>query len=330
MQHDPREVSGWTKVTVEEATGDALHPLVPRGCVLEDAGLVDGQHRVFVFRVDYGRSLFPVLPTRPPRMLVKYVDQEDYAPCTAVALKLATLEHYRVRYPDREGVGDSMEGRATIAGTFSEMRLRTGVAGYFPGEHHVGITSTYQVDDRSLIFCTAASGARLEKDWIIGCPIRSASELARLLGIECARQGSRIWSQGSGGLDTFVNGLLGSIRVPRGPAVLQRSQLAGVIQVFHGPVVYRDEPGHWLFDDVRSQDRGSAVEFLKRTAFDYQKEYRFVVRCPGYQPAGEEVFLENTADMRLVFADCIPCSGGTDGIRPGPSRAPRRPTRRVC
>ena len=197
MEHDPRELSGWTKVTVGVGAGDAHHRLVPRGCTLEDAGLVDGEHLVLVFRVDYERSFSSSLLTHLTGTLVKYV--EDYPPCTASTLKLATLKHYRIRYPELEGVGDSMEGRVSLSETVSEMLSRTGVASYLPGAHHASVTSTYQAEDRSLIYCTAASGARPEKHWTMGCPIRSASELARRLGIECARQGSRIWRQGTGG-----------------------------------------------------------------------------------------------------------------------------------
>ena len=103
-----------------------------------------------------------------------------------------------------------------------------------------------------------------------------------------------------------VNAVLDVIRVSSGPAVFDCSQLAGVIRVFHGPVVYRDEPGRWLWHDVRSQDRGHVMEFLSAGPFAYQKEYRFVVSRPGYRPAGEEVFVQNTADLRAALAACVP------------------------
>ena len=287
-------LSGWTELTAADRTGHAAHRPPPRGCTLEHAGLVDGKHRVLVFRADYQRIFSPVSLTRLPATLVKYVDRAEHAPCTARTLKLATLEHYRTRYPDLEGVGDSMEGRVRVSERLSEMLARAGVAGSPWGAEHVHTTATYSVDGRRLIYCTAASGARPEQHWTTACPIRSASDLACALGLECARQGHRVWCPAAGGIDDLAR------EAP------ENSPLASVVRVNHGPVVYSDEPERRLWRDIRSEDQGLAVHFLKRRAFAYQREYRFVVSRLGYRPADEEVFVENTAALRGAFAACVP------------------------
>ena len=194
----------WAKLTIVPQEGDAQ--FAPAGCILEDAGLVDGQHIVFIFRADFDPQILPFLQPRVTGHLMKYVECEGHAPCLAPALKLATLGHYRSRYPDLEGVGDVMEGRVNLKENFAEFRQRTGASDsrFMLGEHHVKVEMTYDIDDSALIYCTAELGARPENQWTVGCPIRGALELARQLGIECARQSNQIWRKGTDGTDIII------------------------------------------------------------------------------------------------------------------------------
>ena len=172
---------------------------------------------------------------------------------------------------------------------FAEFRQRTGAGKFMLGEHHVKVETTHEIDDTALIYCTAELGARPEKHWTAACPIRCALELARQIGIECARQSNQIWRKGSGGMDIITT------------ALLDTSQLQNTINVYHGPVVYRDEPGRWLWHSFGSDDKGHAMQFLKGAEFAYQKEYRFVVSSPGHRPVDEAILVRNTRELKGVF-----------------------------
>ena len=282
----------WAKLTIVPQGDDAQ--FAPAGCIFEDAGLVDGQHLVFIFRADFDSHILLSLQLqRTTGHLTKYVECESRAPCLAPALKLATLGHYRSRYPDLEGVGDVMEGRVNLKENFAEFRQRTGAGSFILGEHYVKVETTYEIDDAALIYCTAELGARPEKHWTVACPIRCTLALARQIGIECARQSNQIWRKGSGGMDIVTS------------ALLNISQLQNTINVYHGPVVYRDDPGRWLWHSFGSDDKGRAIQFLKDAKFAYQKEYRFVVSSPGYRPVDEAVLVRNTRDLKGVFEQCV-------------------------
>ena len=312
----------WVELATGREAADACHPLGPPRSRLEVAGSVDGQHLVRVFRVDYAGTLSSASPAVSPRRLVKYVDRAHYAPCVASALRLATLAHYRTRYPDLEGVGDDMEGRASIQENLAEFCERAGRS-YPSGAHYVQVGATHQGGDSSLIWCTAASTGRPERHWTVACRISDSSAVARQLGIECARQHNRLWRSDS------------SVPKPRGWRLMHDlpQQLpdgcevsvsygpeaywvplfvppppgrdGSVVDVFHGPVMYSDAPVPWL-DSLSPLDRPLAIQFCKRVRFAHQEEYRFVVSCFGHKPTDGSVFVDNTDEIRELFEPCAP------------------------
>lgn len=84
-------------------------------------------------------------------------------------------------------------------------------------------------------------------------------------------------------------------------AAVGRSGSESVVHVHHGPVVYGDNAGEVLFARVPEHARALAAHFFKRTEFEYQKEYRFVVSAPGGRPVEDEFYLNFAPDLRSVF-----------------------------
>ena len=284
------------RATASSATVKASVSSLPKGVkalwrtagwVLQDAAVFDTRHLVLVFHVDHSSS---ILRDGIPGQLTKYSDTEDHAPYRAACLKLATLRHYREQHQDLEGTWDAMEGRSRITSTLEEICRRHGVQDVAHGAHRVTADITYQTDDTSLIYCTSRPGNRASRheQWRIESRIHDVPKFALLLGAEFAKQrdeGRRtdltVW-------DRLVT------------AAIQHSGLDSVVHVYHGAVVYDDNAGEALFARFPELARGLAAHFFKRTEFEDQHEYRYVLSAQGGRPA-EEFYLRITPELRSVF-----------------------------
>ena len=258
------------------------------GCLLQGAAVVDARHLVLVFHVDHASS---IIGAGVPRQLTKYTDNEDHAPYQATCLKLATLRHYREQHQDLEGTWDSMEGRSRITSTLEEFCQRHRMRDVPFGAHFVTAKVTYETDDLSLIYCTSMTRRRVSRreQWKVASRIRDVPKFGLLLGAEFARQCDEGRHAAVTGLDRFV------------ATVCQSSGLVSVVHVHHGPVVYDDRAGEVLFARIPEHARGRAARFFKRTEFEDQQEYRFVVSAPGGRPIEDEFYLMITPELRSVF-----------------------------
>ena len=76
-----------------------------------------------------------------------------------------------------------------------------------------------------------------------------------------------------------------------------------IVHVYHGPVVYDDEPGEHLFSEFDELNRGTAASFFKRSKFNKQKEYRCVLSQVGKSPIRQATFLQITPELRSLSQD---------------------------
>ncbi len=258
------------------------------GWVLKDTAVVDGRHLVLVFFVDHEARM---TLSGVPRRLTKYTDIEDHAPYRAKCLKLGTLRHYRGKHGDLEGTWDPMEGRSRVASTLEEMCRRHGVREMPQGADLVATETTYETEDTSLIYCTSRSMNRVSRyeEWKIASRICDVQTFSLSLGAEFARQRNAGRHAPVTGLDWVV------------AAACESSGLESAVHVHHGPVVYSDEAGDVLFASVPEHARGLAAHFFKRTKFQDQNEYRFVLSAPGGRPIEDEFYLRITPDLHPVF-----------------------------
>ena len=256
--------------------------------VQEGAAVVDARHLVLVFRVDYAS---PIMGAGVTRQLTKYTDHEDHAPYRAKCLKLATLRHYREKHQDLEGTWDPMEGRSRIASTLAEFYERHNVPSVPWGAHLATADVTYETDDTSLICCTSRTVCRTSRheQWRVASRIRDVPKFALLLGAEFARQYDEARYAAVTGLDLLA------------AAVRESSAWQSVVHVHHGPVAYDDKAGEVLFARIPEHARGRAAHFFKRTAFEDQQEYRFVLSAFGGRPIEDEFYLRITPELRSVF-----------------------------
>ena len=268
---------------------DALKALwQASGWIPQEALVVDGRHLVQVFHVDHSPS---IARGGIPAKLLKYSDNEAHAPYRADCLKLATLGHYRDLHRDLEGTRDRMEGKSRIASTMEEFCRRHGVSSVPAGAHHVKTKTTYGAEDTSLIYCTTKTnlGASRPAQWMFASYIRDVPKFALLLGTEFARQCDDGRLAAVTGLDCLVS------------YAVQASGLDSIVHVHHGPVVYDDQAGEILFTRYPGHARGLAAHFFKRTTFENQREYRFVVTAQGRRPVADEFYLKIAPDLRRVF-----------------------------
>ena len=257
------------------------------GSLLQCAAFVDTRHLVLVFHVDHSSS---IIGAGVPRQVTKYTDNERHSPYRATCLKLATLRHYREQHQDLEGTWDPMEGRSKITSTLAEFFQRHRVPDSPLGAHHATADVTYETDDWSLIYCTSTTKLRSQREqWKVSSRIRDVPKFALLLGAEFARQCDKGRHAAVTGLDLLA------------AAACRSSGLGSVVHVHHGPVVYDDKAGQLLFTKIPENARGLTAHFFKRTKFDYQQEYRFVVSAPGGRPIEDEFYLRVTPDLRSVF-----------------------------
>ena len=108
-----------------------------------------------------------------------------------------------------------------------------------------------------------------------------------------------------------------------------------MVHVHHGPVVYDDKAGEVLFARIPENARDLAARFFKRTEFEDQQEYRFVVSAPGGRPIEDEFYLMITPELRSVSqgqdraAEAVPHRRGASEPRPLMTTR-SRPTYNVC
>ena len=256
------------------------------GGVLQSTAVVDARHRVLVCSVDHGSW---TTGAGVPGQLTKFTDNEDHAPYRAKYLKMATLRHCRDQHQDLEGTWDPMEGRSRIVSSLEEMCRRHSVENVPHGAHLVATDITYQVDGTSFIYCTSRSMDRVSRypQWNVTSHIHDVPNFALLLGAEFARQ----LDDGRYALVPFLAQFADTVR-----------KISGlVVCVHHGPVVYDDEAGDFLFAKVPVHARGLAAYFFKRKDLEDQKEYRFVVSTFGGQSIKDECYLRITPELRSVF-----------------------------
>lgn len=265
------------------------------GWDLEDAVVVDGSHLVLVFLVDFESR---ITDAAVPEPLTKFTDNEDHAPYQANFLKLATLRHYREQHQELEGTWDPMEGRSKGTSTLAEFLRRHGIRGTLHGADHVTTKATCATEDTGLIYCTSRSTKRVSRHehWKFASRIRDVPTFALLLGAEFARQRDAGRHAPVTGLDRLL------------ATACEVSGLESVVHVHHGRVVYDDEADDALFARVPEHARGLAAHFFKRTRFQDQEEYRFVVSAPGGRPTEDEFYLENSPDLRSVFDRAQECA----------------------
>ena len=159
------------------------------------------------------------------------------------------------------------------------------------GAHHVTARVTYATEDSSLIYCTSMARLRVSRreQWKVASGIRDVSKFALLLGAEFTRQCDEGRHAAVTGLDLLAD------------AACHSSGLDSVVNVHHGPVVYDDNAGEVLFTKIPEHARAVAAHFFKRTEFEDQQEYRFVVSAPGGRPIEDEFYLMITPELRSVF-----------------------------
>ena len=195
------------------------------------------------------------------------------------------------QHQELEGTWDPMEGRSRIASTFAEFCKRHRVRDLPHGARLAAVEATYETDDTSLIYCTSRATDRVSRhaQWRVASRIRDARKFAVVLGAQFARQCDEGRHTAVTGLDLLIGAAVGS------------SGLDSAVHVHHGPVVYDDNAGDVLFARIPEHARGLAAHFFKRTEFEDQQEYRFVLSAPGGRPIKDEFYLKITADLRSIF-----------------------------
>ena len=256
---------------------------------LGDSVLVDDRALVLTFPVNYS---FPYRDERIPWRVVKYSDKEQYAPHRADSIKLSTLRHFREEYPECEGIGDPMEGRAATVSSLTEVVGRRDVPGIPRFADLVEVEVTYQVDGTALIYSTskAEGDAPPNPKNQFASVISDVSKFAKWLGIESARQIDEKSFAAVTELERDIETSMTSSPVDR------------TVHVYHGPVVYDDDSYKTLeANKVALGQRALALHFFKETKLAYQDEYRFVLDLPGKRPVQETLLLGITPELRSMI-----------------------------
>ena len=240
---------------------------------LESAFVDDGPRRtlVLVWHANLRAGLIPS-PT-----LVKF-SKSKHAIAQAANLKLATASYYRNYEGTQSGIRDEMEARQVVdlVTVIGDSRSP------FPSSSIMSPSgkATYATD-RTWLFCTAVKPAgdtdleRMRQQYsaesatVISDPSSFASDLGRVFA------GNPPLTR-LGGRDELKLGYY------------RRHRIDNVVQVFHGPVLYTDDQE--LAFSQPSHLRGIASCFFKGPAFEWQREYRFVVSTVG-EPAEDQLYL---------------------------------------
>ena len=209
-------------------------------------------------------------------------------------LKLATAEHYRKRKNDADGIADRLESSAV-----QKMSLSDFVSGEL-GRYASGIAEMTYRSEPSWMFC---GSIRPETDWELegmcrelrrahfpdyDCvtTISNPSEFARQLGIDVGSVNHA--SVKLNQLEYWKRQLLR----------LRRDPFRRVVFVHHGPVIYRDTPYSFI-ERFSENERGLVAQFVKRTKFAGQREYRFIVSIGG-EPTDQALLLDVSDALRSL------------------------------
>ena len=254
------------------------------GVVLESVLSLDAESVVLV--LVYQVNLLATEPLREPLRVVKF-SQKQHAVPRAEWLKLATPQHYRHNFADKEGIHDEQE--ATHQEDVRQYLARHGsvpIGGRASG--HVSGQVTYALN-HFWMYCTSVKPStdyelsQIAARFSAECAtiIRAPSEFARELGAAAARH--------SANLDVMLTPLDEVLA-----HVAQLHRIGTVVSVHHGPVLYTDDLKR-LVGSFRH--RAIPVAFTKRREFEWESEYRFTVQVRG-APTTEELYLPVSEELR--------------------------------
>ncbi len=263
------------------------------GVTVESAFVNDGAKRflVIVHQVALNSDSSPETPA-----VVKFSERQ-YALPHSQSIQLATPEFYRCCPGEDLGIRDEKE-----ASYIRKMDLKRFLETYNPQSdlakaYVQGSTELTFAQDDCWMFCTSVRpttkglarqlGGRISEDYECGAVIDNPSEFARELGVtfgtHLADADLRL-----GGLDT----------VARYSLTLTPELGEMVVRVYHGPVVYTDNPAA-IVESYPEERRAAVVPFLKRSQYSYQREYRFVVETHG-EAVKQALSLPVSDDLRRL------------------------------
>ena len=256
------------------------------GVVLESVFSLDAEPVALV--LVYQVNLPATEPLREPRRVVKFTERQ-YAIPRYDRLKLATPQHYRHNFADKEGIHDEQE--ATHQEDVRQYLARNGsvpLGGSASG--HVSGQVTYALN-HLWMYCTSVKPStdyelsQIAARFSAECAtiIREPSEFGRALGAAAARHSAH--------LDVMLT--------PLDKVLAHVTQLHGigtVVSVHHGPVLYTDDSRR-LVGSFPDRHRAIPVAFTKRREFEWESEYRFTVQVRG-APTTEELYLPVSRELR--------------------------------
>ncbi len=269
-----------------EITEEMQHMLGCRGISLESGFVETKEPRttVFVYKTDVAPDLVP----QTGSTIVKFSEKQHAIP-RAKYLKLSTPKYYREIENDSASIGDELEAT-------HEEDVRS-----FLGEHVAVEAASIALPSGSVtfpangfrMFCTslkpvlASELERMRRKFEAQCvtEIVDASIFAEELGPAFASCSS--WS------DVRLSPIekLTRYMLPSEPG-------QKLVQVYHGPVSYSDD-AQGLIESFDIHHRPTAVSFLKRRKFAWQKEYRFILGIGG-EPRESELFVPISPELRRL------------------------------
>lgn len=228
----------------------------------------------------------PSFSLAPAPQLIKF-SREKHAPHHAAELQLATPQYYRTYEGQGADTRDELE--AQYRENRPDALTDEGFGSVFRGLHPPSLSVTFGVSGLWLYCTSVQPNRRTEVKNLRG---RFGAEAVTVLGEPAALAqalGDAVVTDPESGVRSDEGGLW---------AILQRhvlrtwsSQLAAehdgpggeiqnVVWVDHGAVLYSDAANR-LLDDIDPTERPRAVPFIKRSRYEWQREYRFVVSTIG-------------------------------------------------
>ena len=263
--------------TPVEFGAEALVALESPGVTVESAFVNEGAKRflVIVHQVALNSDSSPETPA-----VVKFSERQYGLP-RSHSIQLATPEFYR-SYPGEDlGIRDEED-----AAYMKKMDLERFLETYNPDSDLLkasvqgSVELTFARND-CWMFCTCVRpmtkgqtkqlGRRISEDYECAAVIDNPSEFAGELGVTF---GTHV-----AGADLRLGGLgiLARYKLTRASGEMLGEM---VVQVYHGQVVYADNPAA-IVESYPESRRAVIVPFLKRSQYAYQREYRFVVDTHG-------------------------------------------------
>ncbi len=241
---------------------------------------------VTVARVDLQRGL---LAAAAPDQVVKFSEPRFAIP-QHDKLRLSTARFFRDQDEPEGGIGDEFEARQTR--DIHTVLKETGSSELLSSNSSLSGEVTYGTDD-FWIFSTSVmphSTPELERmrqrfSYECATSITSPSEFARQLGEMFAVNSTEADLQ-----------LEFPAQIQRWVAMLWR--IDGIVRVYHGPVLYDDNPEETVFS-LPPACQAIAATFVKRKAYNWQSEYRFAVSTIG-TPATDELYLPISDEMKAL------------------------------